>query len=286
MPEDEEEEEETAEVLAIAWLCPVCREPLLLEGRSLLCGNGHCFDIAKDGYCNLLLANRKHSKNPGDDKAMLRARGDFLNAGLYEPLALVIVDLLSPHLSASSTMLDCGCGDGYYAHYLHKALGVGVRGVDIARDGVLMAARRFKGVSAAQFAVANTFELPLPNDALDAVLQVFAPASDAEVRRVLKPAGVYCVVSPGPHHLAALKQLLYRDVHDHKVSAPADGFTLQDERRVEFEMNLERTVDITNLLAMTPLNWRGSIEGKRHVRELQQLTVEADFVVRTYSRDD
>ena len=266
----------------LAWLCPVCAAPLCRDARSLRCANNHGFDLAKDGYANLLLAHRKRSKNPGDAKEMLAARRDFLGAGLYEPLAAAIVDVLSPHISSRSTVLDCGCGDGYYAAYLHRALEPTIRGIDIARDGVRIAARRFKGVGSAQFAVASSFDLPLPDGGLDGVLQVFAPVSDTELLRVLKPAGVYCAVSPGPQHLGALKQLLYRAVRDHKAPGHPQGFSLLHERRVTFEMQLERTVDIANLLAMTPLNWKGSREGKCEVRALQSLAVEADFVVRLY----
>lgn len=267
----------------LAWQCPVCCAPLGRKERTLLCPNKHSFDVAKDGYCNLLLANRKRSKNPGDDKDMLRARRDFLDAGLYAPLAAAIVDVLTHHLSGTSTLLDCGCGDGYYAEQIHRARNPTIRGIDIAREGVRLAARRFKGVDEAQFAVASSFELPLPDASVDAVLQVFAPVSDAEVRRVLRSDGVYCSVSPGPHHLGALKRSLYREVREHKPPAHRVGFVLEHERAVTFEMRLGRAQDIHNLLAMTPLNWRGSRDGKREVRAMQSLTVGADFLVRLYS---
>ncbi len=269
----------------VAWLCPVCAAPLGRNGRSLACVDKHSFDLAKEGYANLLLAHRKRSKNPGDGRAMLTARRDFLGAGFYAPLAEAIVDVLSPHISSASTALDCGCGDGYYAEFLHRALEPTIRGVDIARDGVRFAARRFKGVNRAEFAVASSFNLPLTESCLDAVLQVFAPVSDSELLRVLKPAGVYCAVSPGRHHLGALKALLYDAVRDHKEPAHPQGFSLMDERRLTFEMLLEGAVDIGNLLAMTPLNWKGSREGKTEVRAMRELAVEADFVVRLYEPD-
>ena len=264
----------------VAWLCPVCTAPLSRDARSLACANNHSFDLAREGYANLLLAHRKRSKNPGDAKVMLTARRDFLGAGLYAPLAEAVVDVLSPHISNRSTLLDCGCGDGYYAAFVHRALKPTIRGIDIAREGVRIAARRFKGVGAAQFAVASSYNLPLPDSSLDGVLQVFAPVSDSELVRVLKPEGVYCAVSPGPHHLGALKRLLYDVVRDHKEPPHPQGFSLLHERRVSFGMQLERAVDIGNLLAMTPLNWKGSREAKTEVRAMHTLAVEADFIVR------
>ncbi|MCO4763042.1 MAG: methyltransferase domain-containing protein [Myxococcales bacterium] len=268
----------------ICWLCPVCGDPLAQTQRTLRCTNRHSFDLAKEGYCNLLLASRMRSKNPGDDKAMLRARAGFLNAGHYRPLADAIVDILAPHLPSGAALLDCGCGDGYYAEAVHQALEPTLRGIDIAREGVRMAARRFKRITGPAFAVASTFDMPVPDAAFDAALQVFAPVSETELMRVLKPDGVYCAVFPGQQHLMALKEVMYEQTRGHKEPTHAEGFTLLEERRVTFEMNLRRNTDIQNLLAMTPLNWKGSREGKAQLRAMNALDVGADFVVRLYRR--
>lgn len=48
---------------------------------------GARFDIAREGHTHLLPANRKHSKAPGDDKAMAAARSAFLGKGLLRPAA-------------------------------------------------------------------------------------------------------------------------------------------------------------------------------------------------------
>ena len=49
------------------------------EETRWLCLTGHSFDRAAAGYVNLLPANRKHSKDPGDDKDMVAARAAFLD---------------------------------------------------------------------------------------------------------------------------------------------------------------------------------------------------------------
>ena len=59
-------------------LCPVCGKVLEKEDRSLVCADRHSFDLARQGYVNLLPVQHKHSQNPGDDKAMVRARRAFL----------------------------------------------------------------------------------------------------------------------------------------------------------------------------------------------------------------
>lgn len=265
------------------WACPVCSEPLILSERTLRCDNNHCFDLAKEGYSNLLLANQKNSKEPGDSKVMLSSRRDFLSAGFYQPLADNIIELLRPYVSSESNLLDCGCGEGYYSEQIYQALGCAIKGIDIARDGVRFAAKRFKSVGAnADFSVASSFSLPLPDHQLDAVVQVFAPVSETELLRVLKPSGVYCDVSPGPKHFTQLKQKLYREARDHSAPPMAPGFEMLSETPVSFEIQLNNNTDLQNLLMMTPLYWKGSREAKAELMAMDELELTIDFVVRLY----
>lgn len=267
------------------WACPVCAEALVLHERTLRCDSNHCFDLAKEGYSNLLLANQKNSKEPGDSKVMLTSRRDFLSAGFYQPLADKVAELLTPYLSSDSYVLDCGCGEGYYSEQIYQALGCSIKGIDIARDGVRLAAKRFKSIAAsakADFSVASSFNLPLPDHQLDAVMQVFAPVSEAELLRVLKPQGVYCDVSPGPKHFTQLKQKLYREARDHEAPPMAPGFELLSETPVRFDIQLQNNTDLQNLLMMTPLCWKGSREAKAELMALKAFALTIDFVVRLY----
>ena len=66
--------------------CPLCAAPLEDAPTVLRCPSGHAFDKAREGYTNLLPANQKHSKAPGDDKGMSAARRAFLDKGWYKPL--------------------------------------------------------------------------------------------------------------------------------------------------------------------------------------------------------
>jgi len=65
-------------------ICPNCKSALHRSDKVLICENGHSFDVAKEGYVNLLLANRKKSLNPGDNKIMMNAREAFLSIGFYD----------------------------------------------------------------------------------------------------------------------------------------------------------------------------------------------------------
>lgn len=70
--------------------CPICAQPLEKQPGRYLCPNGHSYDCAAAGYVHLLPVRQKHSKLPGDDKEMVRARKDFLSAGYYRPLCLAL----------------------------------------------------------------------------------------------------------------------------------------------------------------------------------------------------
>ena len=104
--------------------CPLCAAPLTRGDHAYTCPGGHSFDLAAAGYVHLLPANRKHSQNPGDDKAMVAARSDFLDRGYYAPLrdALCKLALRSAGDRPAPALLDSGCGEGYYTTALFQAL--------------------------------------------------------------------------------------------------------------------------------------------------------------------
>ena len=121
-------------------ICPLCHEPLLCNGKSFSCDNGHSFDCAKQGQVNLLPVQQKRSRDPGDSKEMVQSRRDFLNQGLYLPLAAQLADLVcslmakrpSGVTSSEFTLLDAGCGEGYYLSHIADKLSAA--GFSLCRD--------------------------------------------------------------------------------------------------------------------------------------------------------
>lgn len=92
------------------FVCPLCGKALTRTEKSCVCPAGHSFDLAKEGYCHLLPANRKHSKMPGDDKDMAAARSAFLSKGYYAPLREELCRLAVSMTGNAPTVLDAGCG--------------------------------------------------------------------------------------------------------------------------------------------------------------------------------
>ncbi|WP_237067424.1 putative RNA methyltransferase [Microbulbifer guangxiensis] len=259
------------------WQCPLCHLPLECREHDWHCGSGHLFDLAREGYVNLLPVQHKHSKEPGDSADMLRARRSFLEAGHYRPLAEAITALL-PYESGRQ-LLDVGCGEGYYTRQLRAAgwPADALAGVDIAKAGVRMAAKAQRD---SQYVVAGNFDLPIVKDSVDHILRVFAPGDAAELNRVVNPGGSIVDVAPGPEHLWSLKQALYREPREHAPPKPLEGFVPEVELRCCFLFTLRGAEAIRDFLAMTPFAWKGDAEARAGLEQRETLRLEADFVVR------
>jgi len=99
--------------------CPVCNMCLLKHEKQYICLNNHTYDIASKGYINLLLANQKNTKEPGDSKEMMEGRRDFLNSGYYQTFSEKLNQVIISNISGDSVnILDAGCGEGYFFNIL------------------------------------------------------------------------------------------------------------------------------------------------------------------------
>lgn len=274
--------------LASIWQCPNCQLPLRSDVKSMQCDNRHVFDKAKQGYCNLLLANQKAAKEPGDSREMIDARRAFLSAGHYQALVESLCYLILKYrelTNPKTNLLDLGCGEGYYLNALSTALTAQLEGevyaygIDISKVANRRAAAHYKS---AEFSVASTFNLPVLDNAVDLALCVFAPLSMAEVKRVLQPkTGLLVRVSPGPRHLFQIKQAIYDDVQLHDKPKTPEGFDCLHSSALHYELELNQA-DYEQLIAMTPLNWHGKEDGKKQLLLAEKSKVEVDFDIQLY----
>lgn len=262
--------------------CPICGQPLERVERSYICPKRHCYDVAKEGYVNLLPANRKNSKDPGDDKDMVAARTRFLEGENYAPLRDALAALVRE--KKPGTVLDSGCGEGYYTAgvcaALHESgLGTRVAGVDLSRSALKKAARRTKE---AEFAVASVYHLPVTDHSVDLLLNCFSPLALEEFRRVLRPGGTYLYVVPGAKHLWELKQVLYEKPYENAEEETAyEGFGYEAIVPVDFTMNLDAPA-LQDLFRMTPYCWKTPKAGIERMNALEGLDVTASFRIHVF----
>ena len=210
-------------------LCPVrdCRKPLLREARSWVCGSGHCFDVARSGYVNLLQPQDKKSKHPGDSAEAVAARRRLHDRGFTAPLLAGIGAMLAPQ--GDDTILDAGCGEGFYLGSFAAQYGFTAHGVDLSIPAIDAAAKKYPACS---WVVANADRaIPYADQTFSAVLSITARMNPAEFRRVLAPGGRLLVAIPAPEDLIELRGA-GRDRVERTIETFASDFTLAAHNRV------------------------------------------------------
>lgn len=258
-----------------AFCCPVCGGRLFALPSSLRCMEGHSFDMAKQGYVNLLMSN-SGGKRHGDDRLMVTARRDFLDKGYYAPLRNALTEIVG----SRHTVLDAGCGEGYYTAAI--AAENRVCGIDISKDALRFAAKRCKD---AEFAVASISDIPVADAAVDTVISIFAPDSPAEFSRVLKDGGRLITVVPMENHLAELKAAVYDTPYlNPPVNTQREGFRLISSREVKYSITLECGEDIVSLFKMTPYYYKTSRTDQQKLEKLDTLTTQLEFFIAEYEK--
>jgi len=262
-------------------ICPLCRHTLERGDKVWRCRTGHSFDVAREGYVNLLPVQHKNSRDPGDDPQMVLARREFLQAGHYQPLREAVLKLLAP-LQAKS-ILDIGCGEGYYTDVFTQAADE-VVGLDIARPAIRLAAKRYPGIT---WLVGSGALLPIANASIDIVSNMFTQLHIDEMQRVLKPEGYVLVVTPAPDHLWSVREQLFDEVRAHDPDKFLNGFDasfeLQSQQQVRFDLSLNQQ-GLRQLLQMTPYAWKAKQEKREALESRDALTTEAAFSLILFKR--
>lgn len=270
---------------ATHYTCPLCRFPLLKHENVYHCENNHSFDRAKENYVNLLPVQFKHSKKPGDNKAMVNARRAFLEQGYYQPLIDRLVALYQEKIitnaSKPAIVLDAGCGEGFYTHQ-HKNTENTVYGVDIAKEAIKKAGKKYQQC---HFSVATLSKLPFADSLFSWIVSVYAPILEHEFTRVLSTGGFLLTVTPAKQHLMQLKQQIYDDAKEHDdEKLPIEHLTLVHQENISYQMHLKTGQDTLNLLAMTPFAFKASDAVKEALLNSDNFTCQADFLIRLYQK--
>lgn len=255
-------------------ICPLCRLALQRDEKTWHCENRHSFDVAREGYVNLLPVQHKNSRDPGDDAQMVQARRDFLQAGHYQPLRDAVLQSLAP-LQAQS-LLDIGCGEGWYTSAFTQ-IAIEVTGLDIARPAIRLAAKRHPGIC---WLVGSGALLPLADESIDIVSNLFTQLHVAEMQRVLKPGGHVLVVTPAADHLWSIREQLFDDVRAHDpdkfLAGFEEAFELQAQQEVRFGLELDQP-GLQQLLQMTPYAWKARPERRELLAAHEHFDTEAAF---------
>lgn len=240
--------------------CPHCEGGFTLSERTLGCGNGHRFDVARQGYVNLLPGGTPRN---ADTAEMVLARERFLNAGHYTVLLRALQQAVQEevqqgdgaHLDREPVLIDAGAGPGWYLAGLLDALPT-ARGLatDVAVPAIRRAARRHPRMTAV---VADSWAgLPVPDGVADVVLCGFAPRNPADAARMLRPGGRWVVMAAEPDHLAGLRERLgllgvEPGKHQRLIDSLPPGLKVIDSWRVNTMLQLPPGA-VADLVAMGP----------------------------------
>ena len=264
-------------------ICPICGKELNRQEKCFVCPDRHSFDVARQGYVNLLTVQQKHSLAPGDTREQVLSRRAFLDAGFYAPIARTLCET-ALELGAAGPVLDVGCGEGYYSSQLAKALGAELTGLDISKEAVRCAAGKYKD---ALWLCGTAAHLPVADHSAGLMTSLFALTMPEEFLRVLRQDGMFIQVLAAEDHLLGLKSIIYPELsHKEKDSVPQiPGFRLVESRGVRFSFTVEGQ-QVQNLLSMTPHVYRIGKEGADRLRQTEKLTDTASCVLNLYMREN
>lgn len=208
--------------------CPVCGVSMRVSNAELKCVAGHSFDIARQGYVNLL-TNKTFIKN-ADTAAMINARQHMHARPFFQDLARQISDICVEvsQSSPAATVVEPGGGSGFYANGVIRRVDA-ARAVsfDISVHAAKVCAQQSERVAAV---VADVWQKwPVADDSADVVLSVFSPRNFMETERVLKTGAVLILVTPEEDHFVEIRTkfnaLGIQNHKNEKIAASLENFT-------------------------------------------------------------
>ena len=264
---------------ATAFACPICQENLTLVESSLKCCNRHSFDLAKFGYINLA-PQIKQSANY--DKENFQNRQQILEAGFYQAILEAVSNLLASSKTAT-TILDIGCGEGFYSRKLQENHPEKTfYAFDISKDSVQIAAKSEPNWAVNWF-VGDLARLPIKDASMDILLDIFSPANYGEFRRVLSKDGILIKVIPTKNHLKEIRQ----KAQDQLTNKDYSNQDIKNHFQEHFTILSSQTASLTKtitadqlqaLLSMTPLLFHID-QSKIDWSQLTEITIEAEILV-------
>ncbi len=306
------------------FVCPLCQSPLQPAADTWRCDGSlnpkqtaHPFDVARQGYVNLLPVQQKKSKTPGDSQQSIEARKRFLAAGHYAPLQRLVCQQMKQLLGQDGSIsvptakpnktpvnwLDIGCGEGYYTQAMAQMgsdIIATLIAADISKPALVELAKVSKAASQLWYQqhkdkaekttviyplVTSAAHLPLRAHSVTGISSIFSPILPEAFAKVLVDKGYLIIAKPDVRHLATMRDALFDSVREHDsdkfLQELAPYFTLIETHRVSTEMTLSAT-DLADLLTMTPYAYRARSEKRQTLLaavEQQAFSTEAKFVV-------
>lgn len=255
-------------------LCPICGSHFHIQGNSLICENDHCYDFSKKGYINFVPTHQQDKEKYNE--ALFEARKTILNAGFYRPVLERISSILTnTYADSPFTLLDVGCGEGYYSRSLSERFGKAtIIGCDISRAAIISAAQSSRQPL---WMIANLKKLPIATQSINVLLDILTPADYTEFRRI---TGDYLIkVIPGNDYLKEIRQAVAHNLsrgesynNQEVVNHLHENISIMENQRLLYTLPLSST-ESRAFLRMTPLTFGFSNERLDQI-QLNKITID------------
>lgn len=260
--------------------CPICKGPLkVIDYKSLVCENRHTFDIAKQGYVNLLTKPVKSNY----DQDLFNARQNIiLTSGLFQPLHEILTKIINDFQKDEIVLLDAGCGEGSHLNRISENINsnrLTGMGLDIAKEGVQQAARKDENFL---WLVGDLANLPFSNQSVHIILNILSPANYKEFTRVLQKDGLVIKVIPRNNYLQQLRNALGKQKkkktnNEQMIKLFQENFQEVSTQKLTYQKKLQ-PIEQKNLVKMTPLSWNVDDEQMNNI-ETPEITIDLDILI-------
>jgi 23S rRNA (guanine745-N1)-methyltransferase len=257
-----------------------------VDWKSVICAKNHTFDFTKQGYLNLLT----RPSNSPYKKELFEARHKMImKSGLYAPMHEWIAKAIKEHVNDSSNnclILDAGCGEGSHLQkVMDECMDPAITGVglDISKQGILMASKRYKN---SFWIVGDVARSPFKSKSFHVILTILSPANYMEFKRLLIQDGLVMKVIPRPHYLKELREELFDNnrkkayQHGKTVSLFKEHLQLLEAFELRYTKKLGKA-ELHDIVQMTPLAWSADSERiKTYVnQDSAEITVDVEILV-------
>lgn len=269
--------------------CPICNTSIkVLDLKCIACSNRHTFDIAKQGYLNLMT----HQIKTNYDRSLFEARRNvIIESGFFGPLHAEITSKINDHTASKNelSLVDMGSGEGSHLYRITNKLQtdsdktINGIGIDISKEGILEAAKNYENFI---WIVADLAKTPFIDHSVDVMLNILSPSNYEEFNRLLKDDGIIIKIVPRDGYLKELRQFFYRDSEKKDYSNQKvielfkEKFELIDQSVINYTSDLDDSA-LQSLVKMTPLTW--GVEGRvvDHFldSDIQNITVDFDIII-------
>lgn len=263
--------------------CPVCSGSMAMENHnSLICGKGHCFDLSRTGYLNLLASRG----NTVYSKELFESRRQVCLNGFFDPLIEELGKIILKYSVSSGierpAILDAGCGEGSHLSSLSRRIRGSVNcslfGTDIAKEGIKIAVRNDGDIV---WIVADSAKLPFQDSSFNLILNTLAPANYPEFERILAPGGIIVKAVPEKSYLEELRTLIYADnsySNDRVIDYFSNKLEVVSKHNISYRFDVDESI-LPYLVKMTPLTWSGDAGKLESIGRLDIPSVTVDLTL-------